>query len=316
MESVNWIPSTIIFSIFNRLNNRKLAIEIKKTLEHLNFDSFILINDKDIFRGFYLKELLNPLLYIYLDRDYTIGFGYWKRHGTSLEPILMAKSDAVICNSIDFTKRASKYNPNSYYIGNGVDLTLFNNTVSWQPPEEFKSIPKPIIGYVGAILTSRLDATLIIQTAKARPDWSFVMIGWEDETFEKSELHEMPNVFFLGRIHKDEIPQYMKYFDVCTNPQVVNEITIGNFPLKIIEYLALGKPVVAITTNTMKEVFSEFTYLADTATDYQKKLELALSEDSADKQSQRVKFAKTFGWNHITEHVETIVAEILMNRAK
>lgn len=43
----------------------------------------------------------------------------------------------------------------------------------------------------------------------------------------------------------------MSHFDVCMNPQLVNEITIGNYPRKVDEYLALGKPVIATKTLTM-----------------------------------------------------------------
>lgn len=310
LESINWIPSTAIFSVFNLINNKRLAKEIKKAVKELNFEEFILINDKDIFRSFYLKELLKPRLYIYLDRDYTIGFGYWKRHGVSLEPKLMQKSDAVICNSLDFTKSAAKQNPNSFYIGNGVDLDLFNNNTSWEFPERFREIPRPIIGYVGAILSSRLDIDLITQTARDRPDWSVVMIGGEDEDFAQSALHSLPNVYFLGKIHKEEIPPYMKHFDVCTNPQIVNEITIGNFPLKIIEYLALGRPVVAITTNTMREVFSESCYLADNQPEYVKKIEQALREDNPEIQEKRVQFAATFSWENICNNVLSIIEKL------
>ena len=50
--------------------------------------------------------------------------------------------------------------------------------------------------------------------------------------------------------------------DVCINPQKVNPITDGNYPLKIDEYLAMGKPVVATRTHTMEDVFASHTHLA------------------------------------------------------
>jgi len=114
IESINWIPSTLVFSMFNRLNNMRLSSCIEKAIIELGFESFVLINDKDMFRSFYLKELLKPSLAVYLDRDYTLGMSYWKRHGVSLEPELMKKSDLVVCNSMDFTRRALQYNPNSF----------------------------------------------------------------------------------------------------------------------------------------------------------------------------------------------------------
>ncbi len=311
LESINWIPFTSVFSFFNKINNKRFAGDIRKALKALKFESFILINDKDIFRSYYLKDLLKPQLYIYLDRDYTLGFGYWKRHGTKLEPELMKKSDAVVCNSLDFTKRAALYNPHSYYIGNGVDLRIFDILQEWNVPEELKPVPKPIIGYVGALNAMRLDINLIAAIADRKNNWSIVLIGDEDDTFKSSVLHEKENVYFIRRKHTAVIPAFVKYFDVCINPQVVNEITIGNFPLKIVEYLAMGRPVVATTTNTMKEVFSEYTFLADTEDEFIHLTEQALAVNSVEEQGARVKFAQNFSWNKVVDNLMIYINRLL-----
>jgi len=310
LESINWLPSTAIFSFFNKLNNQKLAAEIKKALEKLNIEEFILINDKDIFNSFYLKELLSPTAYIYLDRDNTVAMNYWRRHGTKLEPLLIAKSDAVICNSYDFERKAKKYNKNSFYVGNGVDLKLFDPTAKYEVPAELKDIPKPIIGYVGALISFRLDIDLLINTVKLNPDKSFVLIGLEDDNFANSELHLLPNVHFTGKLHKDMVPAYVNCFDVCINPQVVNEITIGNFPLKVVEYLAMGKPVVAVQTNTMNELFKDVTYIAKTQQEFCDLLEKAVFENTIEKINQRVSFAKQFDWGKVAKNVLNVIDKI------
>ncbi|RNI25605.1 glycosyltransferase [Rufibacter latericius] len=299
IESINWVPFTPIFSLLNRLNNERLGKDIKEALEVLGFDEFILVNDKDIFRSYYLKEILQPKKYVYLDRDYTLGLDYWRKHGASLEPKLMQKSDAVVCNSHDFTKRAQKYNRNSFYIGNGFDASQYVSEKVRPIPQDLKDIPGPIIGYVGALITLRLDLALMIDLAKARPDWSFVLIGKEDDDFKASELHHLPNVYFLGLKHTKDVPAYLQGFDVCINPQILNDITNSNFPLKVIEYLAMGKPVVATSTNTMREVFQDQTYLATGSSEFISQTEKALLENSQDQQERRKDFAKEFTWENV-----------------
>ena len=301
IESINWIPFTFIFKKLNWINNVRFAKDIKEALKELKFETFVLINDKDIFRSFYLKELLRPEKYIYLDRDYTIAMDYWKRHGTKLEPVLMQKSNAVVCNSNDFARRARQYNPNSFYIGNGFDTRQYDYNISVAEPGDLKNIPHPRIGYVGALLTLRLDLSLLIEMAKSKPNWSFVMVGWEDESFQKSELHSLPNVYFLGQKSTKEVPAYLEYFDVCINPQTVNDITKGNFPLKIVEYLAMAKPVVATATNTMKEVFSQHSYLADSCTSFIYQTEKALQENSDELRMKRINFVRQFSWENIAK---------------
>ena len=299
LESINWIPSTTVFSAFNWINNNFFAKEIREILLTLGFEQFILINDKDIFRSFYLKEFLKPELYVYLDRDYTLGVDYWRKHGISHEPKLMQKADTVVCNSIDFTKRAKHYNKNSYYIGNGFDDELYNDNTNLPYPEDLKGVPGPIIGYVGALSSLRLDIDLIEAIATNRQDWSIVLIGPEDEVFMKSKLHKLPNIFYLGKKNKNIVPPYLKHFDVCINPQLINDVTIGNFPLKINEYLAFGKPVVATSTNPMKEIFRDHVYLASGLDQYLTNIEKALAEDNDTLRVNRKEFVKNFSWRKI-----------------
>ncbi|HAI83429.1 MAG TPA: glycosyl transferase family 1, partial [Chitinophagaceae bacterium] len=87
--------------------------------------------------------------------------------------------------------------------------------------------------------------------ATAKPEWSLVLVGPEDEAFKQSALHQLPNVHFLGSKQPEALPEYVAAFDVCINPQLLNEVTIGNYPRKVDEYLAMGKPVVATQTEAM-----------------------------------------------------------------
>jgi glycosyltransferase involved in cell wall biosynthesis len=301
IESINWIPYTPVFSIANKINNRRFAADIRKVVDRLDMKAFVLINDKDMFRSFYLKELLKPVKYVYLDRDKTLAVDYWKKHGTKLEPALMKKSDVVVCNSYEFVERAKLYNQNSFYIGNGFNVEQYSSALGWAEPDELKSIPHPRIGYVGALFSIRLDIPLLISIAKKKPEYSFVFIGWEDENFRKSELHGMSNVYFLGKRHTREVPAYLAYFDVCINPQLLNHITHANFPLKAVEYLAMGKPVVAAATDTMEAVFGGQYYPARTSGAFLEQIEKALVEDSAAAQEQRKDFAQQFSWEQVAD---------------
>lgn len=69
IESINVLPEGFIFDFFNKRNNRILANEIATAIQQLGFKNYILFNDSDMFRGFYLGEMLKPALYIYYSRD-------------------------------------------------------------------------------------------------------------------------------------------------------------------------------------------------------------------------------------------------------
>ncbi|HET6255661.1 MAG TPA: glycosyltransferase [Puia sp.] len=312
LRSINWIPSTGLFSAFNKLNNRRFAADIRKATAELGFTNYILFNDNDIFRSFYLKELLRPKLYIYYSRDNLLGVDYWKRHGVTLEPRHIAKADIAVANSHYLTGYLRRHNPNSFYIGQGCDITLFNAKGGYPMPNELENIPHPIIGYIGAINSLRLDENVIREIAASRRDYSIVLVGPEDEYFAKSTLHDVPNIHFLGKRPLSELPWYSSRFDVCINPQLINEVTIGNYPLKIDEYLSMGKPVVATRTRAL-EIFGDNVYIAEKPADYLTLLDKALSEDNPAKREARIALAHTHTWENSVKELYLAIDKTLVN---
>ncbi|QJB37543.1 glycosyltransferase [Chitinophaga oryzae] len=297
IESINWLPSTALFSVFNRINNRRFARNIRKAIRQLGFKDVILFNDNDIFRSFYLKELLQPSVYIYYSRDNILAVDYWRKHGEKLEPAHIAKADIGVANSLYLAERLKKYNPESHYIGQGCNLELFNPDRPMDVPADTVHLKGPVIGYVGALTSLRLDIPLLVNLASEQKDWNFVLVGHEDEDFKKSPLHGLPNVHFTGGKPMADLPAYVKSFDVCINPQVVNDLTIGNYPLKVDEYLAMGKPVVATRTPTMK-MFEDYVYLADDLTSYLLQLKAALDGRQPELAAARRAFALTHTWEN------------------
>lgn len=137
---------------------------------------------------------------------------------------------------------------------NGVDYDHFRNIDnSFKFEKEFNEIinnKKPIIGYYGA-LASWFDYEMVKNLAKEKPDYNIVLIGIKyDDTFDKANLNEYSNIYFLGPKNYDVLTNYASHFDVCTIPFLINDITQATSPLKLFEYMALGKPIV---TTAMKE---------------------------------------------------------------
>ncbi len=302
LESINWIPFTPVFSFLNKINNRRFSTDIKAAAEKMGFDSYILFNDNDIFRSFYLKEFLKPEVYIYYSRDNLLGVDYWKKHGAAIEPAHIAKADIGMANSIYLTNYLRKYNNNAWYIGQGCNTTLFNADTPYDTPEDLQAIPRPLIGFVGAINTIRIDEAVIRYIAAERPDWNIVLIGPEDDHFKNSDLHRIPNVRFLGKKPIDQLPRYIASFDVCINPQLINPVTIGNYPLKVDEYLAMGKPVVATRTDAM-QIFGDDVYLATTAEEFPDLISLALGEDSEERRRNRIRLARQHTWTESAKQI-------------
>jgi glycosyltransferase involved in cell wall biosynthesis len=297
MESVQWLNSKSLFQYLTKRNSQKLAKNIKQFLDQLNIKEFILFNDSAMFQGVELKKILKPELFIYYIRDYLIAQPYFKKHGAEAEEKLIKQADWVVTNSTYLANYAKKHNENSFFIGQGCDLEMFQ-------PREIKSIPpalsaiqKPIVGYVGNLTSQRLDIDLLVHLAKQNPNWSLVLVGGEDEQFEKSLLHELNNVHFLGFQKPETLPAFIHGFDICINPQLLNEMSIGNYPRKIDEYLAMGKPVVATKTEGML-MFADHVALALDKHEFEKNIDQLLNNNSNELFEERIKFANSHSWEN------------------
>ncbi|RHJ90403.1 glycosyltransferase [Parabacteroides bouchesdurhonensis] len=302
---INFLPDGMLFDLANKYNSIRMYSFAKKILKKLHFDNYILFIDNDIYRSFYANEILSPVFSIYYRRDNLVS-SYWQKHAPRLEPILSKKCNIVVVNSIQLSESILPYNPKCYDIGQGLDLSKYDYRTKYPKPKDMLNISQPTIGYVGWITSRRLDADLIFEVAKKCRQMSFILVGGEDKYFKNHKLHTLSNVYFLGEKKQEEIPAYVAHFDICMNPQQINQITIGNYPRKIDEYLALGKPVIATKTKAMA-MFDKYVWNCTSVDEYIHAIHEALQTNSQELIQKRINFAHTHTWtnsvNQLYSHI-------------
>ena len=314
-ESINFIKNKTLFDFLNTRNAKRFAKDIKSGIARLGFKDYIVFNDSSMFLGQYVKTLLKPAFYVYYMRDYLTKNPYWKKNGVRLEPKLIKNADCVVNNSTLYTEYGKQFTEHSYMVGQGCDTSLFNDALREIPiPEDLRNIPGPIIGYVGFLSSRRLSIEILEQLAMSKPEWSIVLVGPEDESFSVSTLHELDNVYFLGSRDASTLPNYIKGFDVAINPQLINDATMGNYPRKIDEYLAMGKPTVASATKAM-EYFKDYTYLGKTAEDYVQLIEKALQENSKELEEKRSAFGLSHSWENNVNEIYSCILQVQKSSA-
>ena len=295
LESINFLPKGFIYNYLNKRNNKKLANEIKWGANQLGLKDPILIIDNDFFNGLYLSDFIKPSLFVYYIRDFLLSQQYFVRHGHKAEPGIIRKADLLAANSKYLANYGGRYNSNIADIGQGCDVDDYLEVQS-EIPADVASIKHPIIGYTGSLTATRLDMELIRFIAVRKPDWNIVLVGPEDNLFKTSTLHQQSNIHFLGPKDARQLPQYIHTFDVCINPQLLNQMTIGNYPRKVDEYLAAGKPVVATKTEAM-EMFGDNVYLCDNKEEYIQNIQKALDEPLKEiRIKARREMAKSHTW--------------------
>jgi len=223
--------------------------------------------------------------------DYHRGFSTNTLKMVEQEEGLSKISNLVIVSSQKLYHLQKQLVDKVIQVGNGTDFNHFSQLTR---NHLLAHIPKPIIGYYGAI-SDWFDMDLIKQAALSRPDWSFVLIG---STYGASlnGVERISNIYLLGEKPYEELPGYLYWFDVCCIPFKLNELTEATNPVKLYEYLSAGKPVVATRLPELKE-YSRYLYLADGVRDFVSNVEEALEEDDPERRNQRIEFAKGNSWD-------------------
>jgi len=164
------------------------------------------------------------------------------------QEICLREDIIIISNGRAMTEYYSKIRGNKtsiLEIPNGINTEVFSPQKYEKAdiPKELINCKRPIIGYVG-VVQERFDLELFQCLLKDNPDYTFVIVG-PIISFRNFKFNiNAPNLFYLGPKRYSEIPRYIYSFDVCIIPHKVDNMTTYMNPMKIYEYLAMGKPVV------------------------------------------------------------------------
>lgn len=162
---------------------------------------------------------------------------------------LLACADIVFATAPSLAEHCKQYNPNTHYLSNVVDAEHFGKALKPGPiPHDLACIPEPRLCYHGVLSDFKVDFQLLIDCARSKPEWNWVLIGEEREGQTSqlvAELRTLPNVHFLGYRTYAQLPNYLRGMQVGLLPSLINDYTRGMFPMKYYEYLAAGLPVVS-----------------------------------------------------------------------
>ena len=199
--------------------------------------------------------VLDESLMIYECYDEYRSFSQDKKKNkwmSNLEDKLLKKVDIVFTTSGPLYESRKKLHSNVFLTPNGVEFNLFNKVKSnVEVLNDMAYIPYPIIGYIGRV-RNWLDFELLKYLSGKQPNWSIVFIG--PCSTDEGEVREFisktkSNIFFIDEKKHKYIPRYLNIVDVCILPFKTNDLCNAVNPLKLWEYLAVGKPVVSSKLN-------------------------------------------------------------------
>jgi glycosyltransferase involved in cell wall biosynthesis len=214
-----------------------------------------------------IKQWRGRVVYDLIDDwDTSLG-GSWYQQ--DVERSLIDSSDLLTATApvlADRLRRASGRDP--LLLPNAVNLRLFDPRKERQRPADLPE-GRPVLIYVGALWGEWFDWDLLVFLAKSLPRAAVVVIG-----DYRGQCPSPPsNLHFLGLKPQSHLPRYLAHADVGILPWKVSKITQATSPLKIYEYLAMGKPVVAPRLDPLLRV--PHVMLAEGAEDFLAKIRQA-----------------------------------------
>ena len=198
------------------------------------------------------------------------------------DAMVLRVADLVLCSSRRIFDSLVRYDGSAskmHYFPHGIDYVLFED--ARRNPimiREMEKIAQPVIGYFGS-LSDANDKAALKYCAEKRPNWNFVLIGGP-LIGDYSMLFQYPNVHFLGSKPHHLIPHYGRYFQVGLLNWLPHDWIKHCYPVKTLEYLALGLPIVSTPIDELRLNFSDFVTFAIEPDDYLGAIEKALQDDS------------------------------------
>lgn len=226
-----------------------------------------------------LKEYFNSNLVFDIVDDQS-KIAKHKRYKKSLDEgyqLYSKISDTIIGTSISMEKKIGR---NIIEISNGVNVQHFCREGSLNIREKL-NLPaeNKIILYTGKI-HDRIDYLLVNDMATAIKKASFVFCGpiLNKKKF-KETLSKNPNIFWFGDLHYNDLPLAIKESDICIIPHLNNEITKSQSPLKLLEYIASGKPVISTNINGVDRSVENDVFIFKDNSGFIKKIEDLMQKD-------------------------------------
>jgi glycosyltransferase involved in cell wall biosynthesis len=223
-----------------------------------------------------------------------------------LDAALTSTADQVFAASTTLLERKRKIRPATVFSPHGVDFDHFQkaDAPATPVPEEARNLRHPVIGFFGSI-GGWVDVDLLLDLARSKPEWTLLMIGLVSA--DVRELRNCPNVVFAGAQPYERLPEWAKAFDVAILPYRLSQGSISANPLKLREYLATGKPVVAVSTPEVDR-FAHCVRIAHNRDEFLRKVEDALTNDSEAQKQARIDEVTGCTWEARAAEVLNVVA--------
>ncbi|MBC7384154.1 MAG: glycosyltransferase [Bacteroidia bacterium] len=308
---VNFLPKGHLFNFFNCFNQWIVNACIRRMMRTFKIKNYVYIN---YFNPVILPVLNNvnpkPLANAYYITNNISLSAYLARHGAIAEEKAVDQTDFILVSSkFQFNKLISKKS-NVHYIPNAVDYDFYHSARinSTRMPYDLINIGETkIIMFCGYLSAIRIDYQLLKLVCETYIHFLIVVVGtYEEEDLLNYKLEQISNLIILGNRRYESMPGYMFTASVTIIPYLCNELNKSVYPLKLNEYLAMGKPVVTTHFSEDLDDFSDIIYISDSYDAFIDNIQIAIDSDNDGLKKKRLDTASQNTWKRRIEQMNTI----------
>ena len=292
------------------LEKERYSINIIKKIEGLDV---CIVSDGAEWGTFlarrYLKRRGVPLVFDYADKVYLFAKNRYQRYVHKWmihEAIRMC--DAVICSAYSLVDEAKMLNSNVYHIPNGASI---------EGNIKKLDISRPSVGFIGG-LGNWLDMDIVEKAVKELPFVNFYFVGeGEMEIYLERMAEKLVNLHLVRIVPYTQVYTWINSFDICLIPFKINELTAAVCPLKLFEYWALKKPVIATSTYELQRIAKdEILFVNDSQQLIESIKKLLGSDELRNKMGAAGyrKFERDYEWNKLLSDYSAVIKGVVRDR--
>lgn len=222
-----------------------------------------------------------------------------------LEQRLLERVDALVATAASLTQSKRPRSGRVHHLPQGVNYEHF--AAPRAVPSEIAALPGPRIGFAGGV-SAACDIDILQALAAAFPNGSVVLVGPVSIDVEPLRA---ANIHLLGRKSYADLPAYVQAFDVGIVPYVLNEWTEAVDPLKLLEYLAAGLPVVTTALPEARK-YAEVVRIAESRDAFTNAVRAALADDRDVARSRGQELARRHTWAKRADELLAILDDVAM----
>ena len=268
----------------NWVNQRLLLIQLRRVLVRLDWRLDVLWTYWP--NTAYLIGRLAERASVYHCIDDFVAVGYpltTRGMIARMEAEQCRKVHVVFARTEGLAEAKRLFNANTHLLQGGVDTSQFDPAHVPEPPPGLASLPHPRIGFIGTI-DDRVNMELLSRCATTLQYATFILIGpVRRHRANTRPLENLSNVHFLPAVPHSDVPAIMAALDVCLIPYRISPYTRGLSPIKLYEYLAMAKPVVATDLPYLRREAAHIR-IAGTAEGFLAALRAALAQPPTEQQ--------------------------------